>query len=122
MWISKLVVGFILIASFSGLASANTSHAASTVPVPTVKQIANKLGEQLAIDPRVMYPPQQVYCWYPATDVFYAYCDAMHKVKTKHWRTTRDEVYGIRMWLYEDGSFRISYRLTSFLSSTARRW
>lgn len=122
MWISKLIVGFILIASFSGLTTANTSHAASTVPVPTVKQIANKLGEQLAVDPRVMYPPRYVNCWYPDTDVFFIYCDASHKTKTKHWRTVRDDMYGLHLRLYEDGSFTIRYKLTAAFVTITRRY
>ncbi len=125
MWIQKVIFGFVLAASISGIAGAQSSaHAATTVPIPNRVQVENALGEKLAGDPRVMYPPTDVSCWIPSqTKHWFNYqCDAMVKTQTKHWRTVVDRMYGLHLKLYNDGSFTFTHKIVAVWTTVTRRY
>lgn len=117
MWIQKLVFWFTMAAVLWGLASA---HAADKPPTPL--RVAHELGYRLAVDPRVTYPPDDVNCWWPATDRYQFECDAYNKNVTKKWWTERDSVYGVKVKRWEDGSWAITkYTLIGIQSSLTSR-
>lgn len=110
----------------SGLGSAN-AHADTGFPkpihFPSTRQVANRLGETLAIDPRVTYPPDSVQCWFPAKDTFTMQCDAQRRAKSKHWHSIYDVLYGVRVKVFEDNSWTITkYLPIAMWSETGRRF
>lgn len=123
-WIGRLFLAFFLIAAVSGLANANAHADTFPKPIafPRATTVANVLGNRLAADPRVAYPPTVVNCWYPETDLFSFKCDAWHQTNTKHWRVRKDDLYGVHVKLYEDGSFTIRYIQIASWSDTVRKF
>lgn len=130
MWVGRLFAFFLLVAALSGLGSAN-AHAGSTfpsapatVPIPSHIAVANALGAELAADPSVTTPPDQVSCWVPEqTKHWFNYqCDAMHKFSTMHWRTVVDNMYGLHVKLYEDGTFVFKRKLIAKWTSITRKF
>lgn len=122
MWYTKLIVGFILVASLSGIANASNSKAAMKDASPTPLRVSHELGYRLAVDPRVTYPPQDVNCWHAEYGPYPYQCSTYLRTVTKHWWTERDTTYGVKVRVYEDGSWVIrKYAVIALASQTTYR-
>lgn len=114
MWIGRLVFWFVLIVGFGAIAS---NHAEASDKPPTPLRVAHELGYRLAVDPRVTYPPQDVNCWWPATDRYDMECQSyLRKVTKKSWQESV-RVYGVKLRMWEDGSWSI--RSYMFIGGTS---
>lgn len=95
-WTGKLLFGFILLAGLHGIA--NPTPQANAATIPTVHAVADELGYRLAVDPRVTYPPSQLYCWRDAKTSHYVWlCMSSDFTTSKKGRVQRDTEWGVRL-------------------------